>query len=400
MSSEKNYTADEFLKLIGVEETNAEQGGTVNNKATDSENSDYKANIMSAIDLLAKDFPEPKYAVDGILPEGLTVFVGKPKLGKTWCVLSIAIAVASGGRALGKIPVEEGDVLCLGLEDGARRMQNRLKLLLNRDRCPQRLDVATSWRRLDEGGLDDIEEWLKSHPEARLVIIDTLKRVRPPERRGGRLYDDDYDAVSGLGDLAKQYGVAVVVVHHTRKQESDDPLELVSGSNGLTGAADGILVLKRSVRGGTDAELYATGRDFEDKELALKWDKETYQWIIIGDAEEHRLSQERREIVDLLRKVGVPMTSKEIAEALNRKYGAVRKMVSEMAADGQVINDGSGRYSLPSKFSNKSNVGNNINNENKNMTLFDTQDDVTGVTDVTELNYKDLKDEDYYDLPF
>lgn len=107
------------------------------NNAAASKKSDYKASIMSAADLLAKEFPEPKYAVEGILPEGLTVFVGKPKLGKTWCVLGIAIAVASGGRALGKIPVEKGEVLCLGLEDGARRLKDRLKLLLNGDPCPQ-----------------------------------------------------------------------------------------------------------------------------------------------------------------------------------------------------------------------------------------------------------------------
>ncbi len=370
------------------------------NNAAVSEKSDYKANIMSAADLLAKDLPEPKYAVEGLLPEGLTVFVGKPKLGKSWCALGIAIAVASGGHALGKISVEESDVLCLDLEDGEERLQRRIKLLLNGNHCPKRLDVATRWRRLDEGGMDDIEEWLKDHPEARLIIVDTLKRVRPPEHRGGRLYDDDYNAVAGLGDLAKQYGVAIIVVHHTRKQESDDPLELVSGSNGLTGAADGIMVLKRSVRGGTDAELFATGRDFEDKEFALKWDKETCQWIIIGDAEEHRLSQERQGIIDLLRNAGVAMTPKEIAEALNRKDGAVRKMLFDMTRDGQVKNEGSGRYSLPSKFSNNGNGGNYISNGTQAMPLFDTEDEVTGVTDVTELTYEDDRDIDYEQFPF
>ncbi len=388
MSSEKDYTGEEIMKLLGVEETNDEHGETVNNAAATSKNSDYRANIMSAGKLLEKVFPEPKYAVEGILPEGLTVFVGKPKLGKTWCVLGIAIAVASGGRAIGKIPVEEGDVLCLGLEDGARRLQNRLKMLLNGGHCPQRLDIATNWRRLDEGGLDDIEGWLQEHPEARLVIVDTLKRVRPPEQRGGRLYDDDYNTIAPLGDLAKEYGVAVVVVHHTRKLESEDPLELVSGSNGITGAADGVLVLKRATRGGTDAELYATGRDFEDKALALTWDKATCQWIIVGDADEHRLSQERQEIIDLLRNVGIAMMPKEIAEALNRKDGSVRKMLFDMTRDGQVKNDGSGRYSLPSKFSNNGNGSNSINNRNSFSPLFDNKvGSVTGVTDVTEQSF-------------
>lgn len=359
------------------------------------EQSDYKAKIMSAADLLAKEFPEPKYAVEGILPEGVAILVGKPKSGKTWCSLGIAIAVSSGGRALGQIPVEKGNVLCLGLEDGARRLQKRLKILLNGEQCPQRLDIATDWRRFDNGGLDDIEEWLKNHPEARLVIIDTLKRVRPSDNRGGRLYDDDYDAIAGLGDLAKQYGVSIVVIHHTRKLESGDPLELVSGSNGLTGAADGVLVLQR-VRGKADAELFSTGRDFEDKELALKWDKDLCQWNLLGEAEEYRLSEERREIIDLLRKSPTPMSPKEIAEILNRKDGAVRKMLFDMTKDGQVKNEGGGRYSLPSNFGNSGNNGNFKNNNGK--TLFDTEESVTSVTDVTEDSYQNI--DDWQDLPF
>lgn len=387
MSSEKDYTSDEILEMLGEEETNSVSGEIKNNETAKSGNYDYRTNITSAADLLEIQFPEPKYAVEGILPEGLTVFVGKPKLGKTWCVLGIAVAVASGGRALGSIPVEAGDVLCLGLEDGARRMQSRLKLLLNGSRCPQRLEVATTWRRLDEGGLNDIEAWLKEHPEARLVIVDTLKRVRPPESRGGRLYDNDYDAVASLGDLAKQYGVAAVVVHHTRKQESDDPLELASGTNGLTGGADGVVVLNRS-RGRTDAELFATGRDFEEKKLALKWDNTTYQWVIVGDAEEYRLSEERQGIIDLLRASDSPMMPKEIAEALNRKDGAVRKMLFDMTKDGQVINDGRGRYSLPSNFGNTGNSSNSINNRNSFSPLFDNKvGSVTGVTDVTEQSF-------------
>src|SRR5689334_9846002 len=125
MSSEKNFTGEEMLKMLGEEPIGSASNGKAESEKNGTSDSDYKSYVTSAADLLAKEFPEPKYAVDGILPEGLTVFVGKPKLGKTWCVLGIAVAVASGGCALGSIPVEEGDVLCLGLEDGARRMQSR-----------------------------------------------------------------------------------------------------------------------------------------------------------------------------------------------------------------------------------------------------------------------------------
>jgi hypothetical protein len=119
----------------------------------------------------------------------------------------------------------------------------------------------------------------KEHPQARLIVVDTLKRVRPVEHLKERIYNTDYDAVGPLGDLARKYGVAVVVIHHTRKMYSPDPLDLVSGSLGLTGAADGVLVLKRA-RGEADATLHATGRDYEDKEIALKFDKEIKRlWV-------------------------------------------------------------------------------------------------------------------------
>jgi RecA-family ATPase len=319
---------------------------------------------------MAREFPEPKYAVEGVLPEGVTVFAGRPKLGKSWCGLGIAVAVACGGYALGKIPVERGDVLYLALEDGERRLQIRLRKMLAGGSVPSNLDFATEWRKLDAGGLDDLEDWIKSHPEARLVVIDTLKRVRPAERRMGRLYDGDYDAIAPLGDVARKYGVAVVVIHHTRKVEGDDPLDLVSGTTGLTGAADGVMVLKRS-RGQMDAELHATGRDFEDKQLALRWDETTCQWNTVGSVEEFQLTRERREVVDLLKKVG-GMTPKDVAEALNKKRGTVRKLLCDMSSDGQIRKDETGRYVATKKSSNGGN------------TLFNgDEESVTDVTAVT-----------------
>jgi DNA-binding transcriptional ArsR family regulator len=238
---------------------------------------------------------------------------------------------------------------------------------------PSRLDVATEWQRLDAGGLDDLEGWLKAHPEARLVVIDTLKRVRPAERRMGRLYDGDYEAVAPLGDLARKYGVAIVVIHHTRKAVGADPLDLVSGTTGLTGGADGVMVLQRS-RGQAEAELLATGRDFEEKALALRWDGVTGQWMAVGSVEEVNLSRQRREVIDLLNAEG-GMTPKAIAEALSKKDGTVRKLLFDMSSDGLVRKDESGRYVVDKKFGNGGNGG---------KTLLDKGDEaVTGVTDVT-----------------
>jgi hypothetical protein len=303
------------------------------------------ASVSSAAELLAREFPEPKWAVPEILPEGVTILAAPPKKGKTKMALDISVAVASGGRALGTIPVERGDVLYLALEDGPKRLQQRLRSLLAGGSVPPGLDLATEWPKADAGGVEAIEQWLKEHPGARLIVIDTLKRIRPREQGNSRLYDTDYDALAPLGDLAHKYGVCILVIHHTRKAGSDDPLDLISGSFGLSGAADGALVLKKS-HGQSEATLYATGRDFEDKELALQWDKEINGWKLLGDAAEYRRGKERQEIINLLRQQNTPLTPKEIAEALERQHSATKKLLWTMARDGELRAD-KGRYSIP-----------------------------------------------------
>lgn len=182
-------------------------------------------------------------------------------------------------------------------------------------------------------------------PQTRLIVFDTLERVRPSEDPKARLYHSDYQAVQGLQDLAKEFGVCILVVHHTRKQDASDHLDLVSGSTGLTGAADGVLVLKRS-RGESDATLTANGRDFPDTELALKFDGELCDWRALGDAAEYRLSNERRNILELLRRSEAPLTPKNISAELKRDYGATKKLLYDMRQDGQLHSDSKGRYSL------------------------------------------------------
>jgi AAA domain len=314
-----------------------------------------KVNIFSARDLLTTIFPELKWAVVGILPEGLVLFVGSPKLGKSWFALGVAAAVSSGGDALGAIQVEGGDVLYLALEDGRRRLQRRLNRLLRNTSIPTRLELATEWPRMDAGGIEALEDWLKDHPAARLVVIDTLKRVRPKELLGGRLYDGDYDALTPLGDLALHYGVCILLIHHTRKAESSDVIDLASGTHGLTGAADAVLVLKRA-RGQADATLHATGRDFEDKEIALRWDNEICGFRVLGDAGQYTLSDERLAVIALLENVG-PLRPKQVAQALEREYSATKKLLWTMKGDGQ-LKAVKGRYSIIS-----GNPGNPVTDE-------------------------------------
>jgi hypothetical protein len=297
---------------------------------------------MSAADLMQLELPEAKWAVPGVLPEGVTILAGKPKIGKSWLGLGLGIAVGAGGRALGQIGVEAGDALYMGLEDNTRRLQKRMRKMLAGREAPRRLEVTTEWPQLDEGGVEALDGWLDKRPDARLVVVDTLKKIRPREAGSRSVYDLDYEALEPLVPLASGRGVAVLVVHHLRKLEAGDPLDMISGSTGLTGGVDGAMVLKRD-RGKQDATLVVDGRDIEEPaELALRWDAEIASWSLMGDAEEYRQSEERRRIIELLERMDEPMWPKEIAEALEKNRSTTRVLLANMKQDGQVQDTGEG----------------------------------------------------------
>jgi RecA-family ATPase len=229
-----------------------------------------KIETFSAADLMALDLPAVAAVVQGLLYVGVTLFAGKPKMGKSWMMLALALAVATGSMALGNMPVQQGEVLYLALEDNRRRLQGRIKKLLAGQDVPAGLHLASSCPRLDEGGLEALDDYLGQHPDIKLVIVDTLARFKPAGSRKRTQYDEDRDSVDSLIPLADKHGVAIVLVHHLREMDSDDPLDMITGSVGLTGGVDSALVLKRR-RGEPDAYLYGDGRDYERPvELALK----------------------------------------------------------------------------------------------------------------------------------
>ena len=152
--------------------------------------------------------------------------------------------------------------------------------------------------------------WASSVPLPRLAVIDTFTKVRPSRDKNETPYDADYRAMSLLQELATEIGIAIVAIHHQRKLESDDPLDTASGSTGLTGAADSVLVLGRDGQGTT---LNGRGRDIDDIEVALSFDKTTGRWSILGDAQEVRRSESRSSILAALKAAPAPMTPAEIA---------------------------------------------------------------------------------------
>jgi hypothetical protein len=288
-------------------------------------------------------FAPIKYVVPGVVIEGLTLFAGKPKIGKSWLFLHAAIAVAAGESTLGE-RCDQGDVLYCALEDNARRMQDRAKIIRPGKDWPSRLHVQHQMPRLSVGGLEYIREWIDSVEHPRLIGIDTLTMVRPPKGRDATQYEADYNAVATLRTLAADRGVAIVVVHHLRKMESDDAFDTVSGTLGLTGAVDSILVLKRDQSGAII--MHGRGRDLEELEKAMAFDKGTCTWTVSGEVEEVKRSTAQQKILDALAEIGEPASPNDIAVVARTTAGNVKQFLRKLVDAGLVTRLERGKYAL------------------------------------------------------
>lgn len=299
---------------------------------------------ITASALMAKQFEPVNYVINGLLAEGATLFGGKPKIGKSWMAYDFALAVASGRALFGRIPVDQGDVLYLALEDNERRLKRRL--LTKGVTAPDRLTLVTEWPDLDHGCIAEMEAWADAVDRPALIIVDVLKMVRSNSRNNESLYDGDYRALAGLASFARSRAIALVVVHHVRKMEAEDPLESLSGTNGLTGAADTVMVLKRD-SGTGHCLLYVRGRDVEESEKAVRFKPDNGTWELLGAAEEVGRTNERHAILQVLREHAKPLTVREISDFLGKNYEAVRKCLARMWIAGEIEKTGRGSYSCP-----------------------------------------------------
>ncbi|MCX5260934.1 AAA family ATPase [Streptomyces canus] len=298
----------------------------------------------TADQLMAAHFPEPKWAVPGILAEGVSLLAGPPKVGKSWLSLGLGLAVAAGGQAFDSVPVQGGPVLYLALEDTPRRLQTRMGKLLGGQRAPAGLTLVTECPPFPQGGSEAIAQWLDRNPDARMVVIDVFAKMRGQAPQGVSAYDADYVSVGYAKRLADHYGIAVVLVHHVRKAGSDDFLTEVSGTNGIAGAADATLVLKRA-RGQADGILHVTGRDVDEAEYALQFQAASGAWHLLdGPVSDHTVGDTRAAILRHVR-ANPGAKPKDIAGDLPQvDIDTIRRTCSRMAADGQLTRDGSGRY--------------------------------------------------------
>jgi len=298
-------------------------------------------------DLINRKIAPIRWIVKKILAEGLSILSGPPKIGKSLLSLCLGISISSGKRFLGEYEVERGRVLYCALEDSDSRVQARsIEMLDGADENDLALVEKTLiLRKTENGGIEQIESWLKEHPDAKLIIIDTMAKVRKMPGRNSNSYLADSDFMTPLQSLALAFHVAIVLVHHNRQgKEANDQLDVVSGTSGLTGVSDQIWILKRKSRKEKSATLEFIGRDFDSDEIAISMN-DKLQWIYEGPAQEIQVTGERQDIVDYLSKnAGTIFSTSEIAVALEKKVSAVSRLLGVLVRDEIVLPGGYGKF--------------------------------------------------------
>lgn len=213
--------------------------------------------------------------VDGLLGSGAYLFVGAPKVGKSFFMAQLGYHVSSGLPLWG-YPIRKGTVLYLALEDNYARLQKRLARMFGME-ITDGLHFATHAKNLKDGLDGQLRKFMEEHPDTKLIIIDTLQKIREV---GGDSYSyaSDYEIVTRLKQFADQHNVCVLLVHHTRKQSAEDCFETISGTNGLLGAADGAFIMQKAKRTDNNAVLDIVGRDQQDQRMQLLFDRERCIW--------------------------------------------------------------------------------------------------------------------------
>lgn len=333
-----------------------------------------KTRIKSGVWLEKQKFDPLQWSVPGILPEGYCMIVAPPKAGKSWFVANIGLACATGGKALGAIPVQERPVLYFALEDGDRRLQSRFKTIMFDEAIPREMNRVLEARDLNE--LIAVAEFFQDARKKYLpplIIVDTLGKINPGRSSSQSAYDADYAVGSRLQNLAKRVpGCTVLAVHHTNKGEHGDFLNSVSGTQGVTGACDAVIVMQRA-RKSDDAVLSITGRDIEhEAEYAITSDNG--RWVLKGDslqaaedaaqevkadqaeaAQAAKFGDRTNAVLEAVKAIAVEgkefVTAKEIAEELGINNNDAGTYLRRLEKKGQILKHGRGSYKPVSEVS-------------------------------------------------
>ena len=240
-----------------------------------------KENRLLTIDgetLMSQPLTPLNFVVDTLLSQGLHILAGSPKVGKSWLALWLAVTVAKGEAVWG-MGENQGTTLYLCLEDSTLRIQNRLFEIT--EDAPASVHFTTNSDTLGKGLEEQLRAFLSEHPDTVLVIIDTLQMIRGTGY--DNTYANDYRDLSALKRIADAHGIAILLIHHLRKELADDVFSRISGTTAISGATDSNFVLRKSKRRENTATLYCTGRDIPYRELALEFDGEDHVWKLLSD---------------------------------------------------------------------------------------------------------------------
>lgn len=241
-------------------------------------------------DLYEQVFTERPPVIEGLLYPGTYLFAGAPKLGKSFLMMEFAYHVANGKNLWG-CSVKQGTVLYLALEDDERRLQDRLYRMFGME-CTENLHLATRSFALYEGLIGQLHQFYLGHPDTSLMIIDTLQKIKN-SAEDKYSYANDYELIAHLKEFTDLTGICLLLVHHTRKQQADDRFEMISGTNGLLGAADGAFILHKDSRVSAEAILDISGRDQPDETIYLNRNPVNLLWEMIKvEVETFTLPQE------------------------------------------------------------------------------------------------------------
>jgi len=292
----------------------------------------YLRKAKTAKEIIMMKLPEPCWLIENLLPEGLTLLAGRPKVGKSWLALNFALELVKKGYK----------VLYLALEDNPKRIKKRLETLKAplTDNLLFEFDIP----KLDFNTIITFRDKIIKE-EIKVVIIDTFVKIKP-NKEWEEPYSANYQIFSKIKKEIVDKGISIILIHHLRKAQSLDPLDQVLGSTSYTAAVDNILILKRA-RGLADATLYLVCRDYEEKEWALRFDNGF--WYVLGDSPKYTISQERRQIWETIQNLGGKATPKEVATLLGKSYSAVKKLMFIMEKEGLLISKERGKYSLPTQ---------------------------------------------------